>query len=108
MKKQLEKEGGEEALERAKDILEVLREAQEAIIAKMEKYKKWLRVALLLAGVGSNFMISSPQVGLLTTLGLSVISLFSNRLVELLSSLKVPPVQTAIWDFKKKWDKVRP
>ena len=108
MKKQLEKEGGEEALERAKDILEVLREAQEAIIAKMEKYKKWLGVALLLAGVGSNFMISSPKVGLLTTLGLSVISLFSNRLVELLSSLKVPPVQTAIWDFKKKWDKVRP
>ena len=99
---------GEEALERAKDVLEVLREAQEAIIAKMEKYKKWLRVALLLAGVGSNFMTSSPQVGLLTTLGLSVISLFSNRLVELLSSLKVPPVQTAIWDFKKKWDKVRP
>ncbi|RLF02113.1 MAG: hypothetical protein DRJ59_04435 [Thermoprotei archaeon] len=99
---------GDEALERAEDIREVLREAQEAIKAKMEKYRKWFRVALLLAGIGSHFLASPPQVGLLTTLGLSVVSLLSNRLVELVSSLRTPPLQTAIWNFKKRWDKVRP
>ena len=98
--------GGEEALERANDIKEVLKEAQEAILAKMKKYRKWIGLSLLIASIGSQIL--PGESGLLISLMLEVASHFSDKIAESLYRLKASPLQMAIWDFRRRWDRVRP
>jgi hypothetical protein len=100
------RERGDEALERAEDIKEVLKEAQETIMVKMEEYKKWIKTSLLIASIGSHFL--PRESGLLISLMLKVISHFSDKIAESLYRLRAPPIQVAIWDFKKRWNRVRP
>jgi hypothetical protein len=100
------RERGEEALERVKDIKEVLKEAQETILVKMEGYKEWIELSFLIASIGSQIL--PGESGLLISLMLEVASHFSDRIAESLYRLRAPPLQMAIWDFKKRWDKVRP
>jgi uncharacterized protein YdhG (YjbR/CyaY superfamily) len=100
------RERGDEALERAEDIKEVLKEAQETIMVKMEGYKKWIKTSLLIASIGSHFL--PGESGLLISPMLKVISHFSDKIAESLYRLRAPPIQVAIWDFKKRWNRVRP
>jgi hypothetical protein len=63
-------------------------------------------LSFLIASIGSQIL--PGESGLLISLMLEVASHFSDRIAESLYRLRTPPLQMAIWDFKKRWDKVRP